>query len=151
MHNVVIVGGGPAGLSAALAAAASGAPVLLIDSNPRLGGQYWRQPDESFGDQSSQHFDLATGLLLINAVKARKEIELWSGAQIWSATHKDGVNTLRVLLNGEEKIVNTGNLILCTGAYDRTLPFPGWEIPGVMTPGGVQSLIKGHGVLAGKK
>jgi thioredoxin reductase len=151
MHNVVIVGGGPAGLSAALAAAAAGAPVLLIDSNSRLGGQYWRQPDESFGDQSTQHFDLETGLLLINAVKARKEIEVWSGANIWSATHKDGVNTLRVLLNGKEKIVNTGNLILCTGAYDRTLPFPGWDIPGVMTPGGVQSLIKGHGVLAGKR
>jgi len=54
MHNVVVVGGGPAGLSAALAAAAAGAPVLLIDSNARLGGQYWRLPDESFGDQSAQ-------------------------------------------------------------------------------------------------
>ena len=41
MHNVVIVGADPAGLSAAIAAAAAGAPVLLIDSNPRLGGQYW--------------------------------------------------------------------------------------------------------------
>ena len=151
MHNVVVVGGGPAGLSAALAAAAAGAPVLLIDSNARLGGQYWRLPDESFGDQSAQHFDLTTGMLLINAVIARKEIEVWSGAQIWSATHKDGVNTLRVLIDGKEKIVNTGNLILCTGAYDRTLPFPGWDIPGVMTPGGVQSLLKGHGVLAGKR
>lgn len=46
MHNVVIVGAGPAGLSAALAAAAAGAPVLLIDSNPRLGGQYWRMPQK---------------------------------------------------------------------------------------------------------
>ena len=42
-------------------------------------------------------------------------------------------------------------MILCTGAYDRTLPFPGWDIPGVMTPGGVQSLLKGHGVLAGRR
>ena len=51
MHNVVIVGGGPAGLSAALAAAAAGAPVLLIDSNPRLGGQYWRMPSDDVGQQ----------------------------------------------------------------------------------------------------
>ena len=151
MHNVVIVGAGPAGLSAAIAAAAAGAPVLLIDSNPRLGGQYWRLPSDNFGDQHDQHFDLDTGLLLINAVKDRKEIEIYSGAQIWSATHKDGINTLRLLHNGVEKIINTGNLVLCTGAYDRTLPFPGWDIPGVMTPGGVQSLLKGHGVLAGKK
>jgi len=42
MHNVVIIGTGPAGLSAALSAAAAGAPVLLLDNNPRLGGQYWR-------------------------------------------------------------------------------------------------------------
>lgn len=64
---------------------------------------------------------------------------------------KDGVNTLRIIQNGVEKIINTKNLVLCTGAYDRTLPFPGWDTPGVMTPGGVQSLLKGHGVLAGKK
>ena len=56
MHNVVIVGAGPAGLSAAIAAAAAGAPVLLIDSNPRLGGQYWRLPADNFGDQHDQHF-----------------------------------------------------------------------------------------------
>lgn len=151
MHNVVIIGAGPAGLSASLAAAAAGAPVLLIDSNPRLGGQYWRMSADDFQDQHNQHFDLDTGLLLINAVKARKEIEVWSGAQIWSATNKDGKKTLRVIYQGKERIVNTENLILCTGAYDRTLPFPGWDIPGVMTPGGVQSLLKGHGVLAGKR
>ena len=151
MHNVVIVGAGPAGLSAALAAAAAGAPVLLLDSNQRLGGQYWRNSSEPIESQKDQHFDLDTGMLLMNAVKARKEITVWNGAQIWSASHKDGVNTLRVLHQGGEKIINTANLVLCTGAYDRTLPFPGWDIPGVMTPGGVQSLIKGHGVLAGNK
>jgi len=151
MHNVVIIGAGPAGLSASLAAAAAGAPVLLIDSNPRLGGQYWRMSADDFQDQHNQHFDLDTGLLLINAVKARKEIEVWSGSQIWSATNKDGKNTLRIIYQGKERIVNTENLILCTGAYDRTLPFPGWDIPGVMTPGGVQSLLKGHGVLAGRR
>ena len=151
MHNVVVVGGGPAGLSAALAAAAAGAPVLLIDSNSRLGGQYWRNSSDNFDDQHEQHFDLETGLLLINAVKARKEIEVWSEAQIWSATNNEGKITLRIIYQGKEKIVNTANIILCTGAYDRTLPFPGWDIPGVMTPGGVQSLLKGHGVLAGKR
>ena len=151
MHNVVIIGTGPAGLSAALSAAAAGAPVLLLDNNPRLGGQYWRTFTEDTDQEQIQHFDLETGLILINAVKARKEIEVWSGAQIWSASHQEGINTLRVIYNGIEKIINTKNLVICTGAYDRTLPFPGWDIPGVMTPGGVQSLLKGHGVLAGKR
>ena len=151
MHNVVIVGGGPAGLSAALTAAVAGAPVLLLDSNPRLGGQYWRTPADNFGDQNENHFDLTTGLKLINSVKAQPNIQVLSGAQIWSASHKEGLSTLRVIYQGSEKIINTGNLILATGAYDRSLPFPGWDIPGVMTPGGVQSLIKGHGVVAGKR
>ena len=57
MHNVVIVGAGPAGLSAALAAAAAGAPVLLLDSNQRLGGQYWRNSSEPIESQKDQHFD----------------------------------------------------------------------------------------------
>ena len=77
MHNVVIIGGGPAGLSAALSAAAAGAPVLLIDSNSRLGGQYWGNSVSVSEYQNEQHGDLASGLLLIHAVKARKEIEVW--------------------------------------------------------------------------
>ena len=76
MHNVVIVGGGPAGLSAALTAAVAGAPVLLLDSNPRLGGQYWRTPADNFGDQNENHFDLTTGLKLINGVKAQPNIHV---------------------------------------------------------------------------
>jgi len=142
MHNVVIIGTGPAGLSAALSAAAAGAPVLLLDNNPRLGGQYWRTFTEDTDQEQIQHFDLETGLILINAVKARKEIEVWSGAQIWSASHQEGINTLRVIYNGVEKIINTKNLVICTGAYDRTLPFPGWDIPGVMTPGGGGSVLE---------
>jgi len=82
MHNVVIIGTGPAGLSAALSAAAAGAPVLLLDNNPRLGGQYWRTFTEDTDQEQIQHFDLETGLILINAVKARKEIEVWSGAHM---------------------------------------------------------------------
>jgi NADPH-dependent 2,4-dienoyl-CoA reductase/sulfur reductase-like enzyme len=42
-------------------------------------------------------------------------------------------------------------LILTTGAYDRSIPFTGWELPGSMTPGAAQALLKGHGVVAGKK
>lgn len=149
--NIVIVGGGPAGLSAALSAARSGACVLLIDSNLNLGGQYWRHLPESWSGQSELHLDLDSGLLLISEIKSHPKIEIWNGAQIWNATYENGETTLRVIKSGVEKNVKTKTLILATGAYDRTLPFPGWDIPGVMTPGGAQSLLKGQGVAAGKK
>jgi len=149
--RVVVVGGGPAGLSAALNAALSGASVLLIDSSSRLGGQYWRHLPETWLEQSELHLDLDTGLLLISAVANHPKIEIWSGAEIWSATHEDGAATLRLITNGVEKIITTKALVLATGAYDRTLPFPGWDIPGVMTPGGAQSLIKGNGIAVGKR
>jgi NADPH-dependent 2,4-dienoyl-CoA reductase/sulfur reductase-like enzyme len=57
---------------------------------------------------------------------------------------------LNYLQAGVEKKISAKKIILTTGAYDRTLPFPGWTTSGVMTPGGAQSLLKGHGVVAGK-
>ncbi len=50
-----------------------------------------------------------------------------------------------------ERRVSAHCLVLAPGAYDLQIPFPGWDLPGVMTAGGVQSLLKGHGVLAGKR
>jgi NADPH-dependent 2,4-dienoyl-CoA reductase/sulfur reductase-like enzyme len=46
--------------------------------------------------------------------------------------------------------VHAARLVLATGAYDRHLPFPGWDRPGVLSAGGVQALLKEHGVLAGR-
>ena len=149
--KIVVVGGGPAGLSAALNAALSGASVLIIDSNANLGGQYWRHLPASWSGQSELHLDLDSGLLLISSVISHPKIEIWNDAQIWNATHENGVTTLRVITSGVEKTVLSKTLILATGAYDRSLPFPGWDIPGVMTPGGAQSLLKGQGIAAGKK
>ena len=108
------MGGGPAGLSAALNAALAGASVLLIDSNSKLGGQYWRHLPETWLEQSELHLDLDTGLLLISAVANHPKIEIWSGAEIWSATHEDGATTLRLITKGVEKIITSKALGLAT-------------------------------------
>jgi NADPH-dependent 2,4-dienoyl-CoA reductase/sulfur reductase-like enzyme len=140
---IIVVGGGPAGMAAALSAAQANARVILIDGAPRLGGQYWRHRTET---QLDEH-----GKLLVTAVSHHPNIEILSGARIWRADHRDGETTLQVIIFGKSRELVTKKLILATGAYDRTLPFPGWDIPGVMTPGAAQALLKGSQTIAGKK
>lgn len=150
---IVIIGGGPAGLAASLAAAQSGAKVLLIESGPRLGGQYWRHlpEDGSWANQEKSHHDFQAGALLRSAVANASNIEILISAHVWHAEFADGEATLYLLAAGAERKIKTRALILATGAYDRALPFPGWDIPGVMTPGGAQALLKGNFVRAGKR
>lgn len=142
-------------MSAALAAANGGAKVRLIESAPRLGGQYWRHLPEDGADgwsgQALLHTAYQTGYLLRTQVLSHPSIEVLCGVQIWSAVRVADTISFQVLEDGVDRTLETRVLVIATGAYDRTLPFPGWEIPGVMTPGGVQALLKGSNVLAGKR
>ena len=145
-HQVIVVGAGPAGLNAAKYAANAGCDVALIDSGKRLGGQYWRNTGNEVLDQSTHH-DFDKGSLLMDAVKANPRITIYLDTPIWSASIIDQ----RVVLRTKDSSFITQRLILATGAYDRAIPFPGWDIPGVMTAGAAQSLLKGSGVAAGKR
>lgn len=154
--EVIVVGAGPAGLNAALHAANSGCEVLMIDNGNRLGGQYWRHlPKERDSLNYSLHYNFDEAVALRDAVLSHPRICVRTQTQIWSATVTDESVVLRVLSPAQpgsrELVFKTTQLVLATGAYDRILPFPGWDIPGVMTPGAAQSLLKGHGVVAGKK
>jgi NADPH-dependent 2,4-dienoyl-CoA reductase/sulfur reductase-like enzyme len=142
---IAIIGAGPAGLAAAKVAAESGAEVIVLDSAPRPGGQYWRHRDDVQGYKSHR----ASGYFL--SVTSSKKATYIHGAQVWSALRNEGSITLNYLHEGVEKSITVEKLILTTGAYDRSIPFTGWELPGSMTPGAAQALLKGHGVVAGKK
>lgn len=159
MHSeVIVVGAGPAGLSAAINAANSGCEVLVIDNGNRLGGQYWRHMSKERDSLNhSLHYDFGKAAKLRDAVLSHERITVKTQTQIWSATATENGVVLYALAPRNlgdiptEIAFETQHLILATGAYDRALPFPGWDIPGVMTPGAAQSLLKGHGVVAGKK
>ncbi|MBC7463195.1 MAG: FAD-dependent oxidoreductase [Actinobacteria bacterium] len=140
---IIVVGGGPAGMAAALSAAQANSKVMVVEAGPRLGGQYWRH-------SSVEHLD-QDGAKLVSAVMSHPNIEFLFNARIWRADYRDGESTLHVLIFGKSRELTTKKLILATGAFDRTLPFPGWDIPGVMTPGAAQSLLKGSGIVAGKR
>ena len=142
---IIVVGAGPAGLAAAKSAASKGCHVTVIDSQVRGGGQYWRHQREVTGYRSNRSVDY------LNELHQNKLITHITGAQVWSAEKLGEGYQLNYLQGGAEKKIFTEKIILTTGAYDRTLPFPGWTTSGVMTPGGAQSLLKGHGVVAGKR
>ena len=146
---IAIVGAGPAGLSAAVAAAKLGQQVILIDSSPRLGGQYWRHLPSNWGVGRPPYF--AKAQELFDEVLSNPLITRFSNAHVWQAEKKAEQFNLYVVRNGVEEIVKAEKVILATGAYDRALPFPGWDLPGVMTAGAAQSMVKSHGVLVGKK
>ena len=145
-YQVIVVGAGPAGLNAAKYAANAGLQVGLLDSSTKLGGQYWRHSADELLNQEVHH-DFDRGSLLMDAVRANSRITIHSACSIWSASVIDE----EIILRSAGTTFRTNRLILATGAYDRSLPFPGWDIPGVMTAGAAQSLLKGQGVIAGTK
>lgn len=130
--DIVIVGAGPAGMSAALAAAPSGARIVMLDDNPLPGGQIWR-------DGPQAHLPRAA-IELREQVAACANIQLHSGTRVVALAGERGL-----LLEDAERgwRLDYQKLILCTGARELLLPFPGWTLPGVTGAGGLQALIKG--------
>lgn len=142
---IIVIGAGPAGLAAAEAAARNGSEVALFDSASRLGGQYWRHR-ESVKGYRSQRADV-----LFEKVLRAPSVTYISEASVWSIEKESELFRINYLQGGSESSLTAEKLIIATGAYDRSLPFPGWDHPGSMTPGAAQALVKGHGVLPGKK
>ena len=167
--DLAVVGGGPAGLAAASVALLGGLSVAVVDSGQELGGQFWRHPphgsDADPGDDL--HHDLSTYAQLTRSVREGARAgacALLLGHQVWTATRGDAAPdgapapvTLHLLDRsagpGHERALRlvASRVILATGAYDRPLPFPGWDLPGVYTAGGLQALLKGGGVRAGSR
>jgi thioredoxin reductase len=163
MTELAVVGAGPAGLAAAAAAAARGLSVTVVDAGRQPGGQYWRHPDEQAADSDDlaahgQHdWRVYTRLReQFDAHRAAGRITYVPGAQVWFVERAGEGWRLRLspVVEPDDALpieVVADALVLCPGGYDRQLPVPGWDLPGVMAAGGVQALLKGHGSLAGRR
>lgn len=138
-HNfeVLILGGGPAGIAAACAAAPH-ASVAIVDENPALGGQIWRnsfQPGPSHPAAQWHHRLQQSQITRLHGLRV-------FDAPAPNTLHAEGPQGLHVL--------RYQKLILATGARERFLPFPGWTLPNVLGAGGLQAMVKSGLPIAGK-
>lgn len=155
--EIAVIGAGPAGIAAAVSAANAGASVLLIDENPRPGGQYYKQPPSLFNANraaSSLSENIQHGRELIAGLNNSK-ITVRANTLVWNIT-PDRVLDLYAPEGGSRVLANSSRLqakrvIIASGAYERVVPFAGWTLPGVMTVGAAQLLLKGQGLLVGQK
>jgi len=143
-HELIIVGGGPAGLAAAASAAQAGIDCLLVDEQATPGGQIYRAvqtipeqrakllgPDYQFGRELVLQFNASGAKYL-------------PGTALWNLSGKREVGILR---DGHASLMRAERVIIASGAMERPVPFPGWILPGVMPAGAGQILLKSSGLV----
>lgn len=147
--DLVIVGGGPAGLVAASEAASHGLSVVLIDERVTFGGQIYKQMGVGFSvtDESTLSAEQLRASDLLRSI----ENPLISKFPSTTVLSIEGT-TVMVVENGcTAKKINFKRLLIAPGAYDRPVAFPGWTLPGVITAGGAQTLVKTQRVSPGER
>ncbi|CCD94863.1 Opine oxidase subunit A [Bradyrhizobium sp. ORS 375] len=143
-YDVVVIGAGPAGLAATTMTADAGLSTLLLDENAGPGGQVWRA---------------------ISSTPVKSEVLLgadyWSGAEIAKAARDSGAEIIHratvwsldrnleigVSVGGGSAFIKAKRVIIATGAQERPFPIPGWTLPGVMTAGAAQTMLKSSGLV----
>jgi NADPH-dependent 2,4-dienoyl-CoA reductase/sulfur reductase-like enzyme len=137
--ELAIIGAGPGGLAAAVKARRFGLSVTVIDEQPAPGGQIWRAVEARKG--AGEYSEDAAGLALVKAFRACGATYLAS-RQVWQI--EPGFKIYASDGNRSEKL-KADAILLATGAQERPAPFPGWTLPGVMTVGAAQILLKTSG------
>ena len=146
MVDVVVIGAGPAGLGAASVAAGEGASVVLIDGAVRSGGQYWRHGPAGPDSGTPRRRVLERLRSRLDRVKVLMTHRVW---QVSSGGDGFVVRALAGDRDERPVVVRGATVVVATGAHDRVVPFPGWDLPGVMTAGGAQAMLKAGGAVLG--
>jgi thioredoxin reductase len=142
VFDVVVVGAGPAGMSAATRAARAGLSVVLLDEQDAVGGQIYRAIGRAdAGRKKILGPDYAAGTAIADAF-AHSGARHVANASIWQVTRE---RTVHYLLDGKVGSFEGKRVILASGALERPFPIPGWTLPGVLTAGAAQILLKSAG------
>jgi thioredoxin reductase/bacterioferritin-associated ferredoxin len=141
--DVAVIGAGPAGMAAATLAARAGLVTVLFDEQPAPGGQIYRAVTETpvqrrkvLGDDYWHGAGLAREFLASGATYV-------PGATVWSLSREREIGISR---GGGSQLLQARRVIIATGALERPFPIPGWTLPGVMTAGAAQILLKSGGL-----
>jgi NADPH-dependent 2,4-dienoyl-CoA reductase/sulfur reductase-like enzyme len=141
--DLLIVGAGPAGMAAAVTAQRHGLEAHVVDEQPAPGGQIWRSVETAPAA-------FARGILGAAYQEGRAAAEAFRscgagyepGTQLWQI--EPGFRG-RLTRDGEARTLVAKAVVLATGAQERAVPFPGWTLPGVLTVGAAQILLKSAG------
>jgi thioredoxin reductase len=140
--EVVVLGAGPAGANAAIAAAGTGAAVVLIDEGRAAGGQVWRAKGPAILAAPSTPESAAGDAL--RARLAASGIDVLAGARAWHIERTGDVWTLHVEQDDSWRSVAGRALVIAAGAREEVTPVPGWTLPGVIGLAGATALMKEH-------
>ena len=143
-YSLVIIGAGPAGLSAAAAAAEHGLDVALLDEQHAPGGQIYRAM-ESIPPERAQLLgsEYRRGDKLVTALR-KADVDYFPDTQVWSLNREREIGLVQ---DKTAAMITADQVLLAGGAIERPLPFPGWTLPGVMNAGAGQILFKAHGIV----
>ena len=148
--DIMVIGGGPAGLCAALSASSLGAKVLLAERDDIPGGQLVKQTHKFFGSEKQYAGDrgIHIGQMLVEQAHAEPNIEIWTDSTVL-AIYEDGVVTVE---HDEKHVkIKPERIIIATGAAEKFLAFPGNDLPGIYGAGAVQTLMNVAGVKPAKR
>ncbi len=144
--DVAVIGAGPAGLAAATLLAEQQARVVLLDEQAEPGGQIYRGIERArnhaallsaLGDDYRRGTDVVTRFRASAAAYR-------PGSLVWQVTPQREVWFSN---GGRSHVIEAKVVVLATGAMERPVPLPGWTLPGVMTAGALQIMLKSSGVV----
>lgn len=143
IYDLIVVGAGPAGMAAATTACQHGLDVALLDEQAAPGGQIYRSvSNPAPADRQILGPDYYYGRTLVDALE-HSRVDYFHSTTVWDISPE---RVLSVSVAGQSRTLRAAKILLATGAQERPVPFPGWTLPGVMTCGAAQILLKSSGL-----
>ncbi len=144
-NPVVIIGAGPAGLSCASHLADTGRQIIILDDNQAAGGQYFKQLPHGFqADRKSRLLRDKERFDTLARVLSRSNVSYMPNTTVWGMPSQKTVAYAGPTQSGR---IQASSIVIATGAQEKSLPFPGWTLPGVISAGGCLNLAKAHGLV----